>query len=177
MSWIRSVTSAKAVERVANVFVILGIAVFLGMVLYSHFSKPGSRPRPQPAMAEALRGRTVQVSGLSFPRARASLLLVISTKCHFCQESLPFYRALSADFKGKADLLAVLPQPQPEAAAFLNAASVQVAQVATASPSQLGVSGTPTLLLLDSSGKVQEVWLGRLDEAGQAQVRKRLAQL
>lgn len=156
---------------------IVGIAVFLVIVIHTQFNKPKNQPVSPTAMAEALRGRTIQVSGLSFPRSRASVVLVISTNCHFCQDSLPFYRTLSGDLRGKADLLAVLPQPQPEAAAYLKAAQVEVTQIASASPSQLGVSGTPTLLLLDRSGKVQEVWFGRLDETKQAQVRSRIAQL
>jgi thioredoxin-related protein len=157
--------------------VIVGIAVFLVIAVHTQFWKSKDQPKSQAAMAEALRGKTIQVSGLSFPRQRASVLLVISTSCHFCEESLPFYRTLSGDLQGKADLLAVLPQSQAEAAAFLNTAHVEVTQIATASLSQLGVTGTPTLLLLDPSGKVQEVWLGRLDESKQAQVRSRLAQL
>jgi hypothetical protein len=165
----------KLLEKIANVFVIIGIAVFLAIAFKSGFWRPVRPPQTQASMMQALRGKTIEVSGLSFPRSRASVLLVISTQCHFCEESLPFYRALSTELKGKADLLAVLPQPQPEAAAFLHAAHVEATQVATASPMQLGVTGTPTLLLLDRNGRVQDVWLGRLDDAQQAQVRARLA--
>jgi len=164
-------------NRVANVFVILGIAVFLGIAAHTQFTQPNKKPTSPAATAQTLRGKTIQVSGLSFPRPRASVLLVISTQCHFYQDSLPFYRSLSNNLEGKADLLAVLPQPQPEAAAYLKAAQVNLAQLATAPPSQLGVSGTPTMLLLDGGGKVQEVWIGRLDETKQAQVRSRLAKL
>jgi hypothetical protein len=167
----------KVLDKIANLFVIVGITVFLVIVVRTQFNKPNNKPTSPAATADALRGKTIQVSGLSFPRPRASVLLVISTICHFCEESLPFYRTLSGDLHGKADLLAVLPQPQLEAAAYLKAAHVEVPQVATAPPSQLGVSGTPTLLLLDRSGKVQDIWLGRLDETRQAQVRSRLAQL
>lgn len=167
----------KLLDKIANIFVIVGIAVFLVIAVHTQFWRSNNQPPSPAAMAAALRGKTIQVSGLSFPRPRASVLMVISTSCHFCQESLPFYRALSGDLQGKADLLAVLPQSQQEAVAYLKAAHVDVTQVATASPSQLGVTGTPTLLLLDASGKVQEIWMGRLDESGQAQVRSRLAHL
>jgi hypothetical protein len=34
----------------------------------------------------------------------------------------------------------------------------------------IGVSGTPTLLLVDSNGKVQQAWVGKLDDQGQRQV-------
>jgi thiol-disulfide isomerase/thioredoxin len=167
----------KLLERIANVFVIVGISAFLAIVAHNQLLSSGRQLKSPAAAAEALKGKVIRVSGLTFPRPRASVLLVISTSCHFCQESLPFYSALSSSLGGKADILAVLPQPQQEAAEFLKAANVEVTQLATASPSQLGVGGTPTLLLLDPNGKVQDVWLGRLDEVRQAQVRSRLAQL
>jgi thioredoxin-related protein len=167
----------KLLDKIANVFVIIGIAAFLVIAVHNRVWKPNNQPKSQAAMAEELRGKTIQVSGLSFPRPRASVLLVISTNCHFCRDSLPFYRTLSDDLKGKADLLAVLPQPQTEASAFLSSAHVEVTQLATASLSQLGVTGTPTMLLLDPNGKVQEVWVGRLDESRQAQVRSLVAKL
>jgi hypothetical protein len=167
----------KPLEKIANVFVIVGISLFLVIVVRNHLWRSTYPPRSPAAMAEALRGKTIRVSGLSFPRSRYSILLVISTDCHFCQESLPFYRSLSSDLQGNADLLAVLPQPQSKAAAYLRAANVDVAQIATALPSQLGVAGTPTMLLLDPNGKVQETWSGHLDESQQAQVRSRLEHL
>jgi hypothetical protein len=167
----------KLLEKIANVFVIIGIAAFLVIAVHNQFWKSNNQPKSQAAMAEALRGKTIQVSGLNFPRAKASVLLVISTQCHFCKDSLPFYHVLSGELKGKADLLAVLPQSQQESATFLKAAQVDVTQIATAQPAQLGVAGTPTMLLLDPNGKVQEVWVGRLDDSRQAQVRSRLAKL
>jgi hypothetical protein len=167
----------KALDKIANIFAIVGISVFLVIVIQRQLWKPSQPPASPAAMAEELKGKTIHASGLDFPRSRSSLLLVISTNCHFCEESLPFYRTLSEAAEGKADLLAVLPQPQSEGAAYLKAAHVEVAQVASVPPAQLGISGTPTLLLLDSSGKVQEVWLGLLDQSRQEQVRSRLGQI
>jgi hypothetical protein len=167
----------KHLDRIANIAVIVGVAVFLALVLHNRPWRSSAPLPSQAATAEALKGKPIRVSGLDFPRSRASVLLVISKTCHFCEESLPFYRALATDTQGKADLLAVLPQPRPEAEAYLKAAGVTATQVASAPPTQLGVTGTPTLVLLDRSGKVQEVWLGFLDGARQAQVRSRLAQL
>ncbi len=167
----------KHLERIANIFVIVGIAVFLVLVVHNRIWRSNAPPASQAAMADALKGKTIRVSGIDFPRSRASVLLVISKTCHFCEESVPFYRTLAAETQGKADLLAVLPQPRPEAEAYLKAAGVAATQVASAPPAELGVTGTPTLVLLDRSGKVQEVWLGFLDGARQAQVRSRLAQL
>jgi len=164
----------KLLDRIANIAVIVGITVFLGLVVHNRLwrASPGGPPT-----AESLRGRTIHVSGIDFPRPRASVLLVIAKGCHFCQDSLPFYRVLAAETQGRADLLAVLPESRAEGEEYLKAAGVRATQVASASPTELGVSGTPTLVLVDRSGKVQEAWFGFLDGARQAQVRSRLARL
>ncbi|MGO9228741.1 MAG: peroxiredoxin family protein [Bryobacteraceae bacterium] len=167
----------KLLERFANLAVIVGVAVFLALVVHNRLWRSSAPPATPLAMAQALRGRTIHLSGIDFPRSRASVLLVISKTCHYCEESLPFYRTLAVETQGKVDLLAVLPQPRPEAEAYLKEVGLPATQVASAPPTQLGLSGTPTLVLLDRSGKVQEVWLGFLEGTRQAQVRSRLAQL
>jgi hypothetical protein len=167
----------KLLDRIANIAVIVGVAVFLAIVVHNRPWRTNAAPPSMAEEAEKLKGKTIHVTGIDFPRQRASVLLVISKSCHFCEESLPFYRALATETQGKVDLLAALPQPRPEAEAYLKEAGVPAAQVASAPPNDLGLSGTPTLVLLDRSGKVQEVWLGFLDGARQAQVRNRLARL
>jgi hypothetical protein len=167
----------RLLDKVANIAVIVGVVVFLALVAHNRPWRSNAPPVSQAATAEALKGKTVRVAGLDFPRSRASVLLVISKSCHFCEESLPFYRTLATETQGKVDLLAALPQPRPEAEAYLKAAGVAAIQVTSVQPSELGLTGTPTLVLLDRSGKVQEVWIGLLNGTRQAQVRSRLAQL
>ena len=95
----------KLIEKVTNLLVIAGILVFLAIVVRNQLWKPTPQPHPPAQDAAALRGKNLQIPGLAFPRARASVLLVISTKCHFCQESMPFYRALSVSSVLRATLL------------------------------------------------------------------------
>ncbi|MGD0097117.1 MAG: hypothetical protein ABSB60_11525 [Terracidiphilus sp.] len=49
-------------------------------------------------------------------------------------------------------------------------AGVQTEHVVKAVPNSLGVRGTPTVLLVDDKGKIKNVWVGHLDEAGQKQL-------
>jgi hypothetical protein len=42
--------------------------------------------------------------------------------------------------------------------------------------SQIGVAGTPTLLLLNGESKLEEKWVGRLNAEGEAQMLARLKQ-
>jgi hypothetical protein len=83
---------------------------------------------------------------------------------------LPFYKRLTEQSRGRLNVVAVLPQPQPEAAKFLGDSGVVADQILSASPDSLGVRGTPTVLLVDGNGKVTRAWLGKLDEKGQQEL-------
>jgi hypothetical protein len=94
-------------------------------------------------------------------------VLAISTTCHFCKGSVPFYRKLSGtDVK----MLAVLPQPVAEAQQYLGNAGVHVDDVRQVSLNSLGVRGTPTLLIVNDAGVVTDVWVGKLQPDQENQV-------
>jgi thioredoxin-related protein len=155
----------KWLDRTANIAVIVAVAVFLFIAARNNFFAP--KPQPQANPEKELAGKTISLPGFSFANGHDSLLLVVSTTCHFCQESLPFYKQLSEKVHGKIDIIAVLPEPENEAKKFLTDAGVQTDHIVKAVPNSIGISGTPTVLLVDSKGKVKNVWLGRLDEDGQ----------
>ena len=97
-------------------------------------------------------------------------MLVLSTTCHFCKESSGFYRKLVEECRSHAKTVAFFPQTPQEAQAYLNAENVQVDEIKHADFQSLQVGGTPTLLLVDSKGIVQKVWLGKLSEAKEKEV-------
>jgi hypothetical protein len=66
--------------------------------------------------------------------------------------------------------VAVLAESEGEAKAYLQQNGIAVDRVLPLPLEQIGVSGTPTLLLLDRQNKVDESWVGLLDEAQQAKV-------
>lgn len=158
----------KWLDRTANIAVIVAVAVFLFIAARNDFFSPKHQPQANPD--KELAGTTISLPGISFVNGHESLVLVISTKCHFCQESLPFYKQLSEKASGKIDLIAVLPEPESEAKKFLADAGVQTDHVVKATPNSIGVQGTPTVLLVDGKGKVKNLWLGHLDEDGQKQL-------
>jgi thiol-disulfide isomerase/thioredoxin len=153
----------KYLDKMANIAVIVAVVVFLGLVVRGDIGWHRATPPP----AQELVGKSVSLPGVQFPRGRNSLLLVVSTTCHFCKDSMPFYRQLAEKARGRLDIVAVLPQPQAEAQKFLQDAGVEANQIVSASPGAVGTRGTPTVLLVDGSGKVVQAWVGRLDENGQ----------
>ena len=67
-------------------------------------------------------------------------------------------------------LMAVLPQPVDEGRRYLNNLGVSINDVVQASLGSVGVSGTPTLILIDNNGVVTGSWVGKLSEGEAANV-------
>jgi len=67
----------------------------------------------------------------------------------------------------------VLPQSNDEAKTYLNSLGLSVANVRQSSLMYAGVRATPTILLIDKTGIVTDVWVGRLDSQREADVLSR----
>lgn len=155
----------KYLDRIANAAVIVGVAVFLVIAIR------GGLFRRQPSLNSpaSFLGKTISLPGVRFPK-HDSFVLAISTTCHFCKESLPFYKELATRSEGKADVYAVLPQPQTDANSFIQQAEIPSAHVVSVSLDTIGVHGTPTLFVVDSGGKIKDAWIGLLNDQAKQKV-------
>jgi thiol-disulfide isomerase/thioredoxin len=157
----------KILDRVANVAIIIAVVVFLVVVGREQLAHRTAAP----TTAKDFIGRTIKLpAGTQLTEGRESFVMAISTTCHFCSASLPFYKELAAKANGRLDVIAVLPQPQQEAEKYLRDASVQATKVVSARLDSLGVAATPTLLLIDAHGTVRNAWIGLLDGGSQREV-------
>jgi peroxiredoxin len=155
-----STSRVSRLEAASNIAVIIA-SVILVAVLVRH-EWPGSPP----GSPKALEGATVNLGPLTNAPVKRNLVLFISENCHFCEQEMPFYRTLRDKLPSRVSLVAVFPQHEPEPERFLAARSIKVDHVASSdSLSQIGVTGTPTLLLVDERGKVKHVWLGAQPDA------------
>ena len=108
-----------------------------------------------------------------------ALFVVVSPTCHFCNDSMPFYKQImdERNQKGSAvKVIAAVPADaaKPEEEKHLTSAGVQPDALVTLDFSKIKVPGTPTLLLVDNQGKVLDIWVGKLDEPRQREVLARL---
>ncbi len=152
-------------EVFANIATII-VSVLLSLVLVRTFLLPpaGRGPATAAASIQSVAGTSLKHSlpDIDWAKNHRTLVLAISTHCHFCTESAPFFKRIGKEKAQNVKLLAVLPQPVQEARQYLDGEGVRVDDVRQASPQSIGVSGTPTLLLVDSSGTVSQVWRGKL---------------
>jgi hypothetical protein len=156
----------KRLETVANISVIIAAVVLVVYLGRQEFQRHAESIRP----AAALVGQKITLPDVQFGQQGKTLVLAISTHCHFCRESEPFYKDLVARSQGRVKIVAVLPESLEESEPYVRRSIAPSIQVVSSHLDAMGVTGTPTLLLIDSSGKVQQAWVGKLDDKGQQQV-------
>lgn len=129
----------------------------------SAFTITPSRRTPQP-------GTKISLPGVDWSKSTRTIVLALSTTCHFCSESAPFYQNLARQKSDHVGLIAVLPQPVEDSKNYLNKLGVKTTDVIQSSLSLIGASGTPALLLVDNSGSITASWVGKLPEGEAAKV-------
>lgn len=135
---------------------------------------PGGGPRPErPLYTE---GERLAIPGVSFTEQDYTLLLVTQKGCIFCDQSMPFYRALGEDeaVGRRVRIVLVAPDSEDVSRAELAKHGVRVDQVVQVPLGQLKVRGTPTAIVVNRVGEIQRVLPGLLDEARQAQLQAAL---
>lgn len=117
-------------------------------------------------------GQTLTVPGVDFSLSARTLLVVVRSDCRFCSASEPFYGELLKRQQGRSAalrLFLVAPADDPGFDTYMTTtgfAEEHRLQI----PDALGVSGTPTLLLVNRDGQIENVWLGRLSPADETRV-------
>ena len=128
-------------------------------------------------LAEKLIGTNLEIPEKPQLGNRGTLVFSLSTSCHFCTASAPFYRKLAGKTAtktlGGVRIVAVLPENAVDAESYIrNTLGVSFDSVVRGSLSN--VVATPTLLLLDSNGIVMAAWVGLLTADEEAIVTARV---
>jgi hypothetical protein len=169
----------KKVELAANISIIL-LAVMTGVTLYkTHLSAdPPKNANPTISGSGITKpstfiGSKVNLSGVNWKVNGQTVLLALSTTCHFCSESTPFYRQLLKE-RGSIHIIAVLPQTVDAARKYLEQHGVTVDDVRQAQLDSIDVQATPTLLLVNDAGVITSSWVGKLAADKEAEVLSKL---
>lgn len=128
------------------------------------------RPPTPPPTYE--RGDAISVESVDFRRADRTLILVVRKGCRFCDESMPFYKRIGDDatIAKRAQLVIVAPDEEAVSREELAKQQIRVDQVVKKSLAALKVRGTPTALVVDRTGRIEKVMVGRLDEKQQQEL-------
>jgi hypothetical protein len=161
----------SSLESATNVALVVTCGVFIWFMVANRIRHETS---PTLGMESALKGKFIpSLSDYQWSANPETLVLGVRDGCHFCQASMPFYRLLSeAERAGKlhAHLLAVMPDPPEVGVLDMHSGGVDVRGVFNHPLSELHVDVTPTLLLVDSQGKIERAWVGQLSDSQQKTV-------
>ena len=165
----------KRIEVAANVAIIM-VALLLGFVLVKRFILNSAPPDQAALFNTSKPGTKISLPENDWSQSDRHLVLVLQKDCHFCTESAPFYRRLIEVLAKRKDvqLIAALPHNVGESKQYLDGLSVSINDLRQADPSSIGVSGTPTLLLVDRTGTITDVWVGKLPPEKEQEVLSRL---
>jgi hypothetical protein len=166
----------KKVELFSNIAIII-VAILLGTVLVKKYflAQPAQTSSNATVNKPLNAGTKINLQDIDWSKNEQTLVLALSNSCHFCSESAPFYRRL-AQSKGDTRLLAVLPQPMEDGQKYLEKLGVSVSEVRQTPLANLGVDGTPTLILVDNKGMVVDSWVGKLSAGEETEVLSKVEQ-
>lgn len=159
-------------ERISTVAVIV-VTLFVLFVFGDSYLRRSSNSAKTAGKVEVPRGKVLALQGVQWQSSKASVVVVLSTKCVYCERSAPFYQKLTALIEqrgGAIKTVAVFPRETSDAQAYLSSHSLKMDHVVLVPLGVLGVHVTPTLLLVDRSGAVQQGWVGSLNAETQTAV-------
>lgn len=115
------------------------------------------------------------VAGFSPSPGKASLVLVVKDGCPFCTASMPFYQKMSAKLQHarSMEFVGVCPQEEAMCNAYLKSHDLTFTRtvgIASSVMADMRVLGTPTIMLIGETGKVENVWLGKLTQQREDEV-------
>lgn len=159
-------------EVMTNVAVLLVALVVLSAFSWSYFAQKSS-----PSLKDGLRkGKAMaQLPKLDYSSSSQTLLIAMSTQCHYCAESLPFYRQLVTTQQGNGQathIVAVFPNTDDEVRQYIEQNHLNIDAIGGVDFRALNISSTPIMVLIDKSGKIRDFWIGKLPESEEQQVVK-----
>lgn len=171
----RIIKLKQVLEVATNVAVLVAAIAIIALLAHSYFATPAKR-----AAAKLQPGATIgEVKDLDFGAAPRTLLLVMSTGCRYCIQSVPFYQTLASmrgNLAGRTRILAVFPEDEANVKTFLQKSQLELEFRPNVDLGKLSVSATPTLILVDSSKNILNSWVGSLAKEQQAEVVKNIGE-
>jgi thioredoxin-related protein len=162
----------------ANVAIIALCLVVGAVLIKNHFLTP------TPAAPPSAVDREAEIEGKASPElaslaathdADRMVVVALAPGCRFCTESMPFYKRLieerDAQGAGVPVIATVASEEMIEGERqVMDEAQVSPDDLVALSLGDVGVSGTPTLLLVDRDGTVLEAWIGMQQPDGEEEI-------
>ena len=150
----------RVLDVLTNIATI-GAACAIIAVVWFRYGPSRQHQGVQPPGIET--GAHVPIEGIDWKRSQRTVVLVLSTQCHFCTESAGFYREISKRrHPDVLKLVAVFREDVEAGRKFLSDHAIDVDEVLQRPVETTGAKGTPALLLVDAAGNLNKAWMGRV---------------
>jgi hypothetical protein len=156
-------------ERLSHILTIVVCCVALFILVESRFRRPAIQA-PSPQQPDLV-GRPMNLPDVDWRLSPITVVLAINTTCHFCNESMPFYRNLvSARHRDGSRFTLVILSSETASMLQQYLAEAQIAADSVLHAQVPGLRSTPTILLVDSTGTIRRAFVGKLSPAGEQEV-------
>jgi hypothetical protein len=170
-------SAMSGLEKATHVCLICMCCVSLSVLAEKRFkAKTVPIKAETPLSGRSLVGRWILFKGVTWSPKNA--VIITRSTCKYCVASTPFYRRLSeARRKPGAGFSVVFVSPDaPEVTRdFLRNGGITADQVFQSRLEQIGVAGTPTILVVDAKGVITRQFDGQLPEVDEQEVFAALA--
>lgn len=146
-------------ETITNVTIIIVSIIFVTTLIYHSYFRGGETE----SSLNLKVGTRINLTNVKWNVSNKTFVLVLKKGCVYCAESADFYKKLIPNLKSKKiQVVAVLPSDIAESEDYLSGLGLPPVEVRKATLESISVKATPTILLLDSDGKVTGSWVGQL---------------
>jgi len=162
------------IEFAAQIVIAVAVVFAAGVLVKRNFFPQSGNSASLPRINA---GERLNVPNIDWGQNKKSLVFFLKKDCAYCTSSAPFYRQLIEDAsKRNVKSVAVLPNSADEARKYLQYLELPIENIQTGPLSSYKISGTPTVLFVDSQGIVMSVWFGAQTER-EKEMRDKLVEL
>jgi hypothetical protein len=163
-------------EKITNMAVLITSIVVLFVVVHDRMRAPGENPHA--IEIEAYSGKHITLpSDTASAQMQSVIILGLSAKCGFCIRSMPFYRRLQGmrdASQGRLRIIAYFKERLSESQKEFGKWGFTPNATIVGAPQGVNITSTPTILLADGTGNVNNAWIGLLDTKGEDDVLTKL---
>ena len=153
-----------------NIAVVLFAVVAIGVMVKNYFA-----PQRVKTSVPIKEGSIFpEFTGVDYKQTPRTLILALNVDCRYCTRSVPFYNALAKareENSRQFNIVAAFINKDAELVkSYAEEKQLSVQAIAGVDLDKLGVHMTPTIILIDTAGKVVDSWRGILQSDGEREV-------
>ncbi|HWI16489.1 MAG TPA: hypothetical protein VNT81_01990 [Vicinamibacterales bacterium] len=152
--------SRSRLDDITNLILCVTCVVVVALLGYRTLTERDTTARLPPTYANG--DVMPAINGVDYSVSDKTLLVMVSSTCRYCTESMPFYSQLAKISQtGRFQIVMAGYESVESLKSYASAHGVVIDRIVSV-PAEVRIGATPTLLLIDRSGRVASSWLGAL---------------